>query len=146
MTQKGFTNKNEMKLPEVSEVLIDRHRINCQLDFPLDGMLRDTATMRTTLHHASDSFRFAMSSYMFKGYKGTETFHHVPETWWDHFKKTHFPKWALEKWPVRYTKLHETSYHLCPHGVDKWPHTNHIRFMYLGERRSEERLHPRDKH
>lgn len=25
-----------------------------------------------------------------------------PATWWDHFKARFFPRWALERWPVRW--------------------------------------------
>lgn len=26
-----------------------------------------------------------------------------PENWWQAFKEQYFPKWALQKWPVKYT-------------------------------------------
>ena len=28
----------------------------------------------------------------------------TPLSWWQHFKKDCFPKWALKKWPVKYEK------------------------------------------
>ncbi|AGR46842.1 hypothetical protein JL_173 [Bacillus phage JL] len=32
----------------------------------------------------------------------------VPATWWQHFKESHYPKWALKKFPVKYRTLTET--------------------------------------
>lgn len=32
----------------------------------------------------------------------------VPEDWWQHVKKRFAPEWALERWPVRYRRLHQT--------------------------------------
>ncbi|AID50536.1 hypothetical protein [Bacillus phage CP-51] len=32
----------------------------------------------------------------------------VPATWWQHFKESHFPSWALKKFPVKYKTLTET--------------------------------------
>lgn len=26
----------------------------------------------------------------------------VPSSWWQHFKRDHFPAWALKRWPVKY--------------------------------------------
>jgi len=122
---------NDM-MQKAMEVLLERHKFNCQLEFPLDHGIAENATFDYMIDYASGSFRIAMRNYMLQGYKGTETFHYVPATWWDHFKQQHFPFWALAKWPVKCNKLHHTSFHLCPHGADKWPHAKHIRFLYMG--------------
>ena len=41
----------------------------------------------------------------------------VPETWWQHFKESYFPKWILKRFPVKTKKLKYTeNYHrICPH-------------------------------
>jgi hypothetical protein len=128
----------ELIMTKAMEVLLEKHKFNCQLEFPLDHGLAENATFDYMIDYASNSFRIAMRNYMFQGAKGTETFHHVPATWWDHFKQAHFPRWALDRWPVKHTKLLHTSYALCPHGADKWPHAKHIRFLYYGDERNVE--------
>jgi hypothetical protein len=30
-----------------------------------------------------------------------------PKTWWQAFKKAHFPRWATRRWPVEYTTVRE---------------------------------------
>jgi len=42
-----------------------------------------------------------------KEFEKTVTFQ-VPATWWQHFKQSHFPAWALRKFPVKYETLAET--------------------------------------
>lgn len=34
----------------------------------------------------------------------------VPSSWWQHFKRDHFPAWALKRWPVKYDEhwAHQT--------------------------------------
>lgn len=34
-----------------------------------------------------------------------------PADWWQHFKLRWFPAWALRRWPVRATKVHEEQSH-----------------------------------
>jgi hypothetical protein len=126
---------DDIMMKKAMEVLLTRHKFNCQLEFPLDHGIADNATFHYMIDHASNSFRVAMRNYMYQGAKGVETFHQVPATWWDHFKQTHFPHWALDRWPVKYTRLCQTTTTLCPHGADQWPHANHIRFLYLGDER-----------
>lgn len=123
---------DDIMLKKAMEVLLTKHKFNCQLEFPLDHGIADNATFDYMIDYASNSFRIAMRNYMYQGAEGVETFHDVPQTWWDHFKQTHFPRWALKKWPVKYTRLCQTTTTLCPHGADQWPHANHIRFLYMG--------------
>lgn len=43
----------------------------------------------------------------------------VPDTWWDHFKETYFPKFLLCKFPVQYTTYNRRhtfeTLKMCPH-------------------------------
>lgn len=122
-------------LIQAKEVLLKKHLINCRLDFPLDHGLAQNATFDAMVDYAADYFHFQLRTYMMEGVKGIETFHYVPQTWWDHFKQTYFPLWALDRWPVKLARICQTTTTLCPHGADKWPHANHIRFLYLGDER-----------
>lgn len=124
---------NDFMMKKALEVLAERHKFNCVIEFPLDHGLAENATFDYMLDYASNSFRISMRNYMLQGYKGVETFHYVPATWWGHLKQTHFPRWALNRWPVKYTQLCRTTTSLCPHGAVKWPHANHIRFLYYGD-------------
>lgn len=124
---------DDILMKQALEVLVERHKFNCQLEFPLDHGIAEHATFEYMVDYASNSFRIAMRNYMLQGVRGAEIFHNVPATWWDHFKQQHFPRWALSRWPAKYTKLLHTSYPLCPHGAYKWPHAKHIRFLYYGE-------------
>ena len=40
---------------------------------------------------------------------GKESVHqstvHYPKTWWQHFKKTFAPMWALRRWPVQHESI-----------------------------------------
>jgi len=124
---------NDLMMKEAMVVLLERHKFNCQLEFPLDHRIAENATFAYMLDYASHSFRIAMRNYMLQGVKAAETYHYVPATWWDHFKTEKFPRWALDRWPVKYNKLLRQAYPLCPHGADQWPHAKHIRFLYYGD-------------
>lgn len=124
---------NDKMMREAVEVLLERHKINCQLEFPLDHGIAENATFDYMIDYASNSFRIAMRNYMLRGVKALETYHEVPATWWEHLKQQHFPLWFTNRWPVKTIKLLHTSHPLCPHGAVKWPHANHIRFLYLGD-------------
>lgn len=57
-----------------------------------------------------------------------------PETWWDGFKKEHFPKWLLKKYPVKMKrvaiKINETR--VCPHLPVNTPFkTDKLHFEFL---------------
>ena len=123
-------------MAEAMEVLLDRHKFNCSVQFPLDHGIAENAYFDYRIDYAADCFRVSMRNYMLQGYKGVETFHYVPATWWDHFKQTYFPRWALSKWPVKTARICQTTTTLCPHGADQWPHANHIRFLYYGSEKN----------
>jgi hypothetical protein len=44
-----------------------------------------------------------------------------PSTWWDAFKERFFPKWAKEKWPVKYTDIAIVLKELYPKVVPSVP-------------------------
>lgn len=58
-----------------------------------------------------------------------------PASPWDFFKQEYFPKWALERWPVKQNEMEVPfavhHHHICPHLVVDDRH-QHIMFMYEG--------------
>jgi len=124
---------DENSIVHIKEVLLERHRINCSVDFPLNYSLADKASIDHMIDYASMSFRLGLRTYMLQGPKGAETFYYVPATWWDHFKQRWFPQWAVSLYPIKLTKLQCTHYAVCPHSNSKWPDAKHMRFLYMGE-------------
>ncbi len=56
-----------------------------------------------------------------------------PKDWWDAFKDRWFPKWALRRWPVRYSRIdiEQTIYAgVCPHIADD-PMRKHVEWMWM---------------
>jgi hypothetical protein len=58
----------------------------------------------------------------------------VYNSWWDHFKSSHFPKFLTRRFPPRfkYEPITINHYHLCPHtGLDFRGHNaiEHFRFL-----------------
>lgn len=51
-----------------------------------------------------------------------------PESWWEYTKERWFPDWLKSRFPIGYTKLAVTHYHLCPH-LNAVPDGVHVEWL-----------------
>ncbi len=61
-----------------------------------------------------------------------------PADWWEAFKERWFPKWALQRWPVKYKTIsvHRDVVRVCPHlPMTVSSHREHFHWLETGESR-----------
>lgn len=73
---------------ELSQMKVDIHRHPC-----LDAMLVSVRAYFDTEEVDSEDVTFVWAVY---------------ESWWDHFKDWHMPKWFTKRWPVRWKDCSQT--------------------------------------
>lgn len=54
----------------------------------------------------------------------------VPRTWWDHFKESHFPKWAQRIFLVQYCEVETNSVRVCDH-IQVPKNKNHLEWLSM---------------
>lgn len=57
----------------------------------------------------------------------------IPETWWDHFKLEHFPRWMQRRFPIQYrrvvTEESRETVKVCPHLGVPVGNGKHVRYL-----------------
>ena len=88
---------------------------------------------------ATGSLLASLRSWVLRNEQGCTEYLYKPSSWWEHFKESYFPAWALKCWPVQYTSMPFTSYRVCPHSSENWPNRKHIEFLSYDLPRQHER-------
>lgn len=80
----------------IKERALDRKQYNVDQALPPEAI-------RFNVDEMYHPMRARLSAYIYTESIG-EYEHRTafPLTWWDHFKRDHFPKWLLDRFPVRY--------------------------------------------
>ena len=94
---------NLIKLPiTISEVLDDYVLVKCGLEFEsvIEPMLRGMIYRIKT---------YVLAEEIDNRKKDVKFTYTIPASWWHHFKKSHFPKWLLKRFPVKYIEYYKTK-------------------------------------
>jgi hypothetical protein len=95
----------------------DQRKVTMSRTLSLGAFTSGSAEMALEQDKAYNELRYRLTAHVLAKHvgKGESTYRVVtPETWWQHFKATHFPQWAARRWPVKYRT------HVIELEVDRW--------------------------
>ena len=83
--------------PPIRQRALERQTFAVTRELPVDAY-------RNYVDDFNQQVRATLTAYIYYESMGkyTHSWTH-PTTWWDHFKRDHFPKWLLAKYPAKYT-------------------------------------------
>jgi len=106
-------------------------KVRRQVDVTIDP----TMLRKVKVHESRDFMRDEILVSMMvdvAGRKERVTKIRCPRTWWQHFKKTFFPAWVLETFPVTYDTYEVVTWRVCPH-LDVKESQSHYKFLSSAE-------------
>lgn len=93
----------------ITEIFLQRQTIGSQYILPME-FVREMASagnfdqLRVYLLDLTRELVVQVRKHIWAERLGTEEIE-IPFTWWDHFKRDHFPKWLLKRFPPKYIKF-----------------------------------------
>ena len=85
---------------QFSEVVLDKIKVAAMQTLSPDFMDAAISQMPDLI---GNRLALQLNAYVF-GEKGDDLVIDYPRDWWEAFKNRWFPRWALRRWPVMYTR------------------------------------------